>query len=101
MTDTLGVLLAGGRGRRLGAGVPKALVTVAGRTLLDRALATLESVCDQVVVCAPARLELPVSSERMVHDAPGGEGPLAGAVAGLKSRPFGRAEFRGACIVEQ
>ena len=35
---TLGILLAGGRGERLGAGVPKALATLEGRTLLARGL---------------------------------------------------------------
>src|SRR5262249_32784657 len=57
---TLGVLLAGGRGTRLGAGIPKALVVCGGRTLLARALATLDTLGDAVVVVAPRGLELPV-----------------------------------------
>ncbi len=92
---TLGVLLAGGRGRRLGAGMPKALVTVAGRTLLDRALDTLNSICEETVVCTRPNLELPVSADRLLRDAPGGLGPIAGAVAGLTSRPFDRAVLFG------
>ena len=37
MAETLGVLLAGGRGSRLAHGVPKALVRVGGLTLFERA----------------------------------------------------------------
>src|SRR5437588_594832 len=37
----VGILLAGGRGSRLGLGRPKALAEVAGATLLERALAIL------------------------------------------------------------
>lgn len=87
MVRRLGVLVAGGRGRRLGLGVPKALVTVGGRTLLERALATLGAVCDEVVVAAPASLELPVDAAVRAFDPSGAEGPLAGVVAGLGARP--------------
>src|SRR5438132_2343792 len=45
MARTLGVIVAGGRGRRLGLEVPKALAAAGGMTLLDRAVATLEEVC--------------------------------------------------------
>lgn len=91
---TLGVLVAGGRGARLGAGVPKALVPLAGETLLARARRALEAACDAVVVVAPAavgaRLGVPT-----VADAPGAEGPLAGIVAGLAARPHARALVLG------
>ena len=56
MAGTLGILLAGGRGRRLGLGPPKALASWAGGTLLDHALATLRAACDEVVVSAPREL---------------------------------------------
>ena len=88
---TLGVLLAGGRGTRLGAGIPKALVVCGGRTLLARARATLVTLCDAVVVVAPRELELPVPREDRVDDPPGARGPLAAMVAGLASRPFDEA----------
>ncbi|HEV2105150.1 MAG TPA: NTP transferase domain-containing protein, partial [Candidatus Eisenbacteria bacterium] len=68
----LGVLLAGGRGARLGAGGPKALATLAGRTLLSRAHAILAAVCDAVVVVAPAALALPVAPGERVDHPPGG-----------------------------
>src|SRR6185369_331782 len=82
---SLGVLLAGGRGTRMGAGTPKALVVCGGRTLLARARATLETLCDAVVVVAPRELELPVPLEDRVDDPPGARGPLAAMLAGLAS----------------
>jgi len=88
---TLGVLLAGGKGTRLAAGSPKALVLCGGRTLLARALATLESLCDPVVVVAPRELDLPVPRADRVDDPPGARGPLPAMLAGLASRPFDEA----------
>lgn len=49
------VLLAAGRGERLGAGIPKALVEVAGKTLLEHSLRNvLDFAPDQIIVVAPA-----------------------------------------------
>jgi molybdopterin-guanine dinucleotide biosynthesis protein A len=96
MIETLGVLLAGGEGRRLGLGVPKALVEVSGMTLLDRAVATLAAVSDRVVVAAPPGLDLPLpAGVARVADRPGVSGPLAGALAGLASGRFARALLLG------
>jgi molybdopterin-guanine dinucleotide biosynthesis protein A len=88
---TLGVLLAGGRGERLGAGVPKALVACAGRTLLERARAVLDALCDVVVVVAPGVMDLPVPMADRVDDPPGRGGPLPAVVAGLRARPHDEA----------
>jgi molybdopterin-guanine dinucleotide biosynthesis protein A len=88
---TLGVLLAGGRGTRLGAGIPKALVVCGGRTLLARALSTLAAVCDDVVVAAPRELELPLLRAERVDDPPDARGPLPAMIQGLASRPFAEA----------
>jgi molybdopterin-guanine dinucleotide biosynthesis protein A len=88
---TLGVLLAGGRGRRLGAGIPKALVPCGGRTLLARAQATLDALCDTVVVVAPHDLDLPAASAVRIDDPPGTLGPLAAMVAGLGCQAFDEA----------
>ncbi len=82
----LGVLLAGGRGSRLGGGLPKALVACAGRTLLERARATLNALCDDVVVVAPGSLALPVPERERVADPPRASGPLPAMVAGLGAR---------------
>lgn len=91
MASTLGILLAGGRGTRLGLGVPKALAPWSAGTLLSRALATLRDACDAVVVVAPPELALPVPAELRVFDPPGAAGPLAGLVAGLGARACARA----------
>jgi molybdopterin-guanine dinucleotide biosynthesis protein A len=88
---TLGVLLAGGKGTRLGTGIPKALVVCGGRTLLARATATLESLCDLLVVVAPRELELPALRADRVEDPPDAQGPLAAMIAGFASRPFDEA----------
>lgn len=91
----LGVLVAGGRGERLAAQVPKALVEVGGRTLLDRALETLESCCDTVVIAAPLGVELGAVRATIVRDPPGVAGPLGGVVAGLGARDGARAIVLG------
>jgi molybdopterin-guanine dinucleotide biosynthesis protein A len=95
MATTLGILLAGGQGTRLGLGLPKALVRLGGLTLLERSRAVLGAVCDEVVVVAPAALELPVPDAERVADPEGSQGPLGGLVAGLGSRPFRRAIVLG------
>ena len=88
---TLGVLLAGGRGARLGGEHPKALVPCGGRTLFARALETLEPLCDEVVVVAPAGMELPVARARRVDDPPGARGPLPALLAGFSAGAFDQA----------
>ncbi|MBI5710162.1 MAG: NTP transferase domain-containing protein [Candidatus Eisenbacteria bacterium] len=95
MAGTLGVLVAGGRGARLGLRLPKALARVGGRTLLERALETLGGACDEIVVAAPAGLRLPVPPGARADDVAGIEGPLSGLVAGLAARPFARALVLG------
>jgi molybdopterin-guanine dinucleotide biosynthesis protein A len=47
----LGVLLAGGQSRRYG-GEPKALATVAGKTIAERAIRALQAATDRVVIVA-------------------------------------------------
>lgn len=91
MVDTLGVIVAGGRGRRLALGVPKALARLGGHSLLERTLTTAGALCDTIVVAAPAGMSLPVAGNLAVTDAHGACGPLAGLVAGLEARPHRRA----------
>jgi molybdopterin-guanine dinucleotide biosynthesis protein A len=102
MPGTLGVLVAGGAGSRLGLGVAKALVRVGESTLLERALRTLAAACDHIVVAAPAALALPLppvgpggATPGRVVDVAGPPSPLAGIVAGLSARPFDRAVVLG------
>ncbi|MGH6834414.1 MAG: molybdenum cofactor guanylyltransferase MobA [Methylocella sp.] len=79
-----GILLAGGRARRMGGG-DKALRKLGGTCLLARAIAALRPQCEGLVLSAngdPKRFagfDLPVVAD----DLPGFLGPLAGILAGL------------------
>jgi molybdopterin-guanine dinucleotide biosynthesis protein A len=73
------VVLAGGRGRRLG-GVDKPALVVGGRSLLDTALAACTESA-QIVVVGPVR---PTSTAvRWTTESPAGSGPLAALSAGI------------------
>jgi molybdopterin-guanine dinucleotide biosynthesis protein A len=81
-----GVVLAGGGARRLG-GIDKASIEVGGRSLLERALATLHG-AQLVVVVGPRRAtSVPVEWTR---ESPTGGGPLEAVAAGLRpaTAPF-------------
>jgi molybdopterin-guanine dinucleotide biosynthesis protein A len=80
----LGLILAGGLARRMGGG-DKARITIAGRTILARVLATMTPQCGRLIINAngdPARFAdttLPVVADSI----PDFAGPLAGILAGL------------------
>jgi molybdopterin-guanine dinucleotide biosynthesis protein A len=101
----LGVLLAGGRGERLGLGVPKAHATLGGVTLYERALTALASVCARVWVAAPVAMTLPKtpatgSRTIRVNDPSDAAGPLAGIAAVTTDETFAIESARdGARIV--
>ena len=58
MTDLVAVIIpAGGSGERLGAKMPKALVQLAGKTLIEHAVANMAPVANQIIVAAPAGYE--------------------------------------------
>ncbi|MGC5165596.1 gephyrin-like molybdotransferase Glp [Luteimicrobium sp. DT211] len=76
------VVLAGGRAERLG--VPKPGVTLAGRTLLDHALAATRAARRTVVVGPP---ELARPGVAVVREDPPFGGPVAGLAAGLAALP--------------
>lgn len=84
MTQPFGLVLAGGRGRRLG-GADKAFLTLCGRPLLAHVADRLRP---QVAGLAasfngdPARLA-PFGLAALPDATPPGEGPLAGILAGL------------------
>jgi molybdopterin-guanine dinucleotide biosynthesis protein A len=81
----VGVLVAGGEGKRLGLGIPKALVRVGEKTLYERALSILHGLEIPVMVAAPSGFPLPVTDlpVRQVTDRAGGSGPLAGVAGAL------------------
>ncbi len=73
------VILAGGRGSRLG-GMDKPALRLGERTLLDIAIAA--SVGGRIVVVGPDR-DLPAGVTGVVEDPPGG-GPAAAVVSGVR-----------------
>ncbi|TMQ69900.1 MAG: hypothetical protein E6K80_10240 [Candidatus Eisenbacteria bacterium] len=95
---TRGVLVAGGLGRRLGLGVPKALVPLRGLPLAMHALRALFPVVSEIVIAAPAGMEIPPPTlaipVRRVIDR--GDGPLGGVVAACEGGGFEHAFVLGA-----
>ena len=81
---TLGVLLAGGLARRMGGG-DKPLRTIAGRTILERAIDRFGPQCEALILNAngdPARFAA-TRLTVVTDDVPDFAGPLAGIVAAL------------------
>jgi molybdenum cofactor guanylyltransferase len=80
-SDTAAVILAGGRGRRMG-GVAKARLMLGGRSLLDHVLRRLAGQVSQIAVSANDSAivaDLPLLPD--AHD--DRRGPLAGVLAGM------------------
>lgn len=99
-TGTVGILLAGGRGSRLGLEIPKAMARVGGRTLLERAIETLSPCCDVVVVAAPRNLPFTVPARAangrdVLRASDVGDGPLGGVTAALGVARRARAVILG------
>lgn len=84
MRDTLGLILAGGQGRRMG-GADKARVMLAGLPLVAHAIARLAPQCRALALNANgeaarfAEFGLPVVADEIAE-----AGPLAGVLAGLR-----------------
>ncbi len=84
MTETLGLVLAGGLARRMGGG-DKPMTRIGGKTILARVLERMTPQCSRLVLNAngdPERFAdtgLPVIAD----DVPDFAGPLAGILAGL------------------
>ena len=85
-----GVLLVGGASERFGS--PKALATIRGETLAERAWRVLAAVCDEVLAVGKVHdaLELPFD---VVDDGEDERAPVFGVIAGL------RAASHEACVV--
>ncbi|MBP6052856.1 MAG: molybdenum cofactor guanylyltransferase MobA [Pseudomonadales bacterium] len=82
----IGLILAGGRGRRMGEGNLKYLRTLGSRTLLERALARARPQVDTLLInSASAPATLRSHGMQVVPDSvPGFVGPLAGVLAGME-----------------
>jgi molybdopterin-guanine dinucleotide biosynthesis protein A len=82
---TLGVVLAGGLARRMGGG-DKALIEIAGQTILSRALDRMQPQCAAMILNAngdPKRFA-PFNLPVVADDVPDFAGPLAGILAALE-----------------
>lgn len=80
--DVTGVVLAGGRSRRMG--VDKATLIVGDRPLLGRVVDHLiDAGCGPVLVLHRRPEELPNVGVPILHDRHGGEGPLDGVITAL------------------
>lgn len=84
----VGAVLCGGASRRMG--TDKALVTLGGRTLLERSLAVLGAVAPRVLVACGGEDRYPDCGLERVLDARPGGGPLAGLEAVLAAAGSGR-----------
>jgi molybdenum cofactor guanylyltransferase len=80
------VVLAGGRGRRLG-GPAKPAIAVGGRPMLSRVLLAVAAAEVRVVVGPPDLGPLVPPGVRVVLEEPAGGGPVAALAAGLPSVP--------------
>lgn len=84
MTNIIGLVLAGGRGRRLGGG-GKAEQMLGDQTLLQWTTARLRPQCRFLIVSLAPDMREPSIDGPIVHDATGTfEGPLAGLLAGME-----------------
>ncbi|MCM5555429.1 NTP transferase domain-containing protein [Pleomorphomonas sp. NRK KF1] len=84
MNRFAGLILAGGRSSRMGGEMPKALIELAGTTLLARAVAALAPQVGDLAINLPPGLGLPDLALPVVHDeSTTFDGPLAGVLAGL------------------
>lgn len=80
----VGVLLAGGRSRRMG-GDDKSFLSLAGRTMIDRVLGRLAAQVQQIVISAGGDTERFAATGRPIVPDPiaGFVGPLAGILGGM------------------
>lgn len=84
MKNRVGVVLAGGRGERMGE--PKGGIELEGRTLAARAADVLRSVSDSVLISVAAGAANPAPEHPAIaDDPPEGRGPLAGLQAAFRA----------------
>jgi 2-C-methyl-D-erythritol 4-phosphate cytidylyltransferase/2-C-methyl-D-erythritol 2,4-cyclodiphosphate synthase len=60
------IIAAAGSGERFGASIPKALIQLGDRTLIEHAVSAISSVADQIIVTAPAGYEKEI--QKLVGD---------------------------------
>lgn len=79
-----GIILAGGRGKRLG-GVDKAFIHLKKTPMIERVLEVVKGVCDDIIVVSRTREDYLHYDVRSVEDLVPGAGPLGGLYTGLKA----------------
>lgn len=95
MADLTGIVLTGGRSSRMGS--DKASLVLGGSTLLERVVAALSAVADEIVIVRAPEPEqsLPLATSSgsllVVADPVEGAGPLAGIMTGLEAASASRA----------
>jgi len=57
MSQCAAIIAAAGSGERFGASLPKALISLGNRTLIEHAVAALAPIASEIVICAPAGYE--------------------------------------------
>jgi molybdenum cofactor guanylyltransferase len=83
VAQTIGVVLAGGEGRRFGR--PKGEVVLGGSSLADRAARALKPLCGAVVVSVAKGSANPAPAYALVEDQGARRGPLGGLAAAFAS----------------
>jgi molybdopterin-guanine dinucleotide biosynthesis protein A len=83
MAQTIGVVLAGGEGRRFGGG--KAEAQLGGATLAERAARALRPLCGSVVVSIAKSAANPAPGHATIEDASPRQGPLGGIAAAFSA----------------
>jgi molybdopterin-guanine dinucleotide biosynthesis protein A len=83
MAQTIGVVLAGGEGRRFGGG--KAEAQLGGATLAERAARALRPLCGSVVVSIAKGAANPAPGHPTIEDASPRQGPLGGIAAAFSA----------------
>ena len=58
------IIAAAGSGERFGAAIPKALIQLGDRTLIEHAVSAISSVADQIIVTAPSGYEKEIQKFR-------------------------------------
>lgn len=81
MAGLSGVILAGGKSRRMG--TDKAFLKVGGRMLIQRVLDVVEALCDDVVIVTNTPERYASFGTRLVTDIVPGAGALGGLYTGL------------------
>ena len=81
--QVVGVVLCGGESRRMGA--DKGRVVLGGETLVNRSVRCLSGVCGEVVLACGSEPRYEDMNLRLVLDAAGGQGPLAGLLASMEA----------------